>query len=340
MNFLTKAMICLIPSRHIRRKLTEPDWGSFYTSRLFRQILEIWETGRITPEWLNQLGFLSQSRSEWNQLPNDLWLIYASALRKIGETDKAAAVLQRYERRFGLKRIEFLLPLAVFAEELGMKNERIAESAKAFRALDRNRKAGLLAEVLGGKTVAVVGNGPSEIGTGHGTRIDSYDKVVRFNNYKTAGFESDYGTKTSVWVTSAGVDVNHQRDYSDFELTVIGPNLWHSFLSEEERLHVLETLAATDRAVTFDPLSQTELWEALENCPSYGLVCVWSILRQRLAPLTADDVYGFSFLQRVKQTYAEHYFKDGTAAERKERSHAHNFVTESDFIEKLFRKTA
>lgn len=334
MNIFTRYLIQLIPSRTIRRKIREP----LRKDSLHRLAAEIWSAGRVSPEWLSLLALLAQGRSTWNELNGDVWLMYAAALRKIGETGKAALILEKYARRFGLARIEFLLPLAGFAEQIGLSNPGISASARAFRLLEGNRKAGVLADLLRGKSVAVVGNGPSEIGTGHGARIDAHDLVIRFNNYKTEGFQKDYGSRTSVWVTSAGKDVSHDRPYADYEMTVIGPNLWHTFLGEEERAHLLETVQKTDRVVTFDPAIQSELWEALDCCPSYGLVCIWSILRQNLTRLTADDVFGFSFLQRTKQAYAEHYFGGESLAERKKQSGAHNFIAESEFIEKLFRQ--
>ncbi|MGI5831636.1 MAG: glycosyltransferase family 29 protein [Thermoguttaceae bacterium] len=334
MDIFTRSLMKMISSRTVLHKHRKPLWND----HLHRLIAEIWATGRITPEWLNLLGLLSQSRSEWNERNSDIWLMYAAALRKIGETEKAVPVLEKYVRRFGTVRVEKILPLAAFAEEIGIAAPEIVASADAFRKLDKNRKAGMFAELLRGKTVAVVGNGPSEIGTGRGKKIDTYDKVIRFNNYVTTGYETDYGSRTNIWITSTGQDVCHDRSYDNYELTVIGPNLWHAFLADEERANIFTTLRNTDRAATFDPEPQTELWEALDGCPSYGLVCLWTILRQNLATLTADDIFGFSFLQRIKQTYAEHYFAGESTAERKERSHAHDFVSESEFLERLFRQ--
>jgi hypothetical protein len=53
--------------------------------------------------------------------------------------------------------------------------------------------------------VIVVGNGPSVLGSGLGKFIDSFDHVVRFNNFAIKGFEKDVGTKTTLWATH-GVD--------------------------------------------------------------------------------------------------------------------------------------
>jgi len=55
--------------------------------------------------------------------------------------------------------------------------------------------------------VILVGNGPSLLSSGLGSLIDSYDVVVRMNNFRTSGFESDVGSKTDVWVTTLFHDV-------------------------------------------------------------------------------------------------------------------------------------
>jgi len=45
----------------------------------------------------------------------------------------------------------------------------------------------------------LVGNGPSLLGSGLGRRIDAAGRVVRFNNFKTAGHEVDVGSRTTDW---------------------------------------------------------------------------------------------------------------------------------------------
>lgn len=85
------------------------------------------------------------------------------------------------------------------------------------RYIDRNRCAvvraaqrmggGAMDRVIeeeGGKrrfgSVVVVGNGPSATSAEMGERIDGFDEVVRFNDYRIEGFEKQVGTKTTVWV--------------------------------------------------------------------------------------------------------------------------------------------
>ena len=55
------------------------------------------------------------------------------------------------------------------------------------------------------ENMAIVGNGPSEAGTKNGKLIDSFDKVLRFNNYKLLDkFVEDYGTRTDYWCHNLG----------------------------------------------------------------------------------------------------------------------------------------
>lgn len=49
--------------------------------------------------------------------------------------------------------------------------------------------------------VILVGNGPAILRGPYGRRIDDFDEVIRFNNYKIDGFETHTGTKTTLWST-------------------------------------------------------------------------------------------------------------------------------------------
>lgn len=49
--------------------------------------------------------------------------------------------------------------------------------------------------------IILVGNGPNILENPKGSLIDSYDEVVRFNNFHIEGFEQFTGTKTTLWST-------------------------------------------------------------------------------------------------------------------------------------------
>lgn len=47
--------------------------------------------------------------------------------------------------------------------------------------------------------IIIVGNGTSILNKEYGHFIDSYETVIRFNNYGTRGFEKFAGKKTDIW---------------------------------------------------------------------------------------------------------------------------------------------
>ena len=52
-----------------------------------------------------------------------------------------------------------------------------------------------------GQSCVLVGNGPSVLSEGMGSKIDAFDQVCRFNQYKIVGFENQAGSKTTLWAT-------------------------------------------------------------------------------------------------------------------------------------------
>lgn len=51
----------------------------------------------------------------------------------------------------------------------------------------------------------LVGNGSSLLDSNYGSVIDSYDNVIRFNRFKTGGFECNSGVKTTKWYINAAL---------------------------------------------------------------------------------------------------------------------------------------
>lgn len=51
------------------------------------------------------------------------------------------------------------------------------------------------------ETCVMVGNGPSVLQAKMGRVIDSFDQIVRFNQYKIKGFEDHVGTRTTLYST-------------------------------------------------------------------------------------------------------------------------------------------
>ena len=72
-----------------------------------------------------------------------------------------------------------------------------------------------------------IGNGASLRNSQFGRQVDANDVVLRFNLFKTVGFESDVGTKTTHWVMSTIKDPN---DFDDEEVPNLKKSLQHVYI--------------------------------------------------------------------------------------------------------------
>jgi len=80
---------------------------------------------------------------------------------------------------------------------------------------EQNTTEELLTRMTG--SVVVVGN--ATVDGQHGTMIDSFDNVIRFNNYVTLGYEHIIGSKTTFRCTSGWLDIephDHCTEFSPF----------------------------------------------------------------------------------------------------------------------------
>lgn len=66
----------------------------------------------------------------------------------------------------------------------------------------------------------IVGNSPDILGKNKGKLIDSFDRIVRINDFETLGYEDDIGSKTHIWVTN-GSKFRKPRDFSKFSDVII-----------------------------------------------------------------------------------------------------------------------
>jgi len=72
-------------------------------------------------------------------------------------------------------------------------------------------------------SLLIIGNGPSAARHDLGQQIDSYDHVIRINNYVTAGMESRVGSRTDIWVNGANQGLKKRTDLPPHILIMIPP---------------------------------------------------------------------------------------------------------------------
>ena len=58
--------------------------------------------------------------------------------------------------------------------------------------------------------VILIGNGPSALNGKFGKQIDSFDLVVRINNFVTKGYEDFIGSKTDLWIHNHTLDIKKE----------------------------------------------------------------------------------------------------------------------------------
>lgn len=186
---------------------------------------------------------------------------------------------------------------------------KLAERLEGCR-LRRLHESKALDGFLEGKTIAVVGNGPSELGKGLGQEIDSHDVVIRFNNYKIKGFEKDYGRRTNVWMKGGAADVRYKlRDKSIKAILYTDDIIEEGLIARFSRYPRVEL----EKGLVVDYLDRKErgvLIDALGVRPSSGAFLAHRLLRVRDVTV---DFYGFAFLEDMatrRMDGFEHYAKD------------------------------
>lgn len=104
------------------------------------------------------------------------------------------------------------------------------------------------------RNVILVGSGPSIIGRKLGETIDKFDIVVRFNTFKTAGFEKDVGSKIDDWWTWGAFNRSNEiRSISRIFQPIIG----RPHVCERVRRETPKIKAMCPEGVTFSTIDGT-----------------------------------------------------------------------------------
>ncbi|GHV96302.1 hypothetical protein AGMMS50293_26220 [Spirochaetia bacterium] len=237
----------------------------------------------------------------------DRWCVSDGILRYIsylilrGENEKAKKLLLENESILEKDNIAGFIPVAYLSHEIGITSEDINISAKIFeRFRNQDKVQNELREYISGKSIAVVGNGPYEIGTGNGKEIDSHDIVVRFNNFEiNDDYEKDYGRKTSIISTTGFGSIKDQYYYkSDF---IILPTsiYWYNF-SKEKRQFIYKNSGI--KMLNFDVQYFTYFRNKYNTVASTGTRILYYFYRN-LNIIKDIHVYGFSFDEVINAEY-------------------------------------
>jgi hypothetical protein len=242
-------------------------------------------------------------------------------------TDQALAADERI-----LDRHSYVGLIASLAHLNPFVRERYAGEialAERFRS-SRGKFRALLADA---KTIAVVGNGPSDLGADRGAEIDACDLVIRFNDYSTdPAFRPAYGSKVDVWCHSFKYENIWRRDALKPRHTLLAglslywrtPNGRDGLVAQAEAGHTCED---TDARLYYSLTSK------LGRPPSSGTVVLhW--IADHLGSLDNVLTAGFSMIDQ--QNGANHYYESLPRI----RAAPHDWAAEWEMFEALTRLRA
>ena len=143
------------------------------------------------------------------------------------------------------------------------------------------------------RKIVIVGNGPSVLDETKGSLIDSYDVVIRINDYQTKGFEEHVGTKTDVWALETKT-LSRWEEFKDrFDI----PELW-LLISNcfSESIEPVMKLAKSLREDMFiSPIAKAhELRNKIAAHPSTGAYTIYTAMHQFHDPI---HIIGFDHWQ-------------------------------------------
>ena len=139
-------------------------------------------------------------------------------------------------------------------------------------------------------SIIIVGNGTSILDNDNGNKIDSFDTVVRFNSFKTKGYEKHTGTKTNIWMT---VNRAHKEDIDSFGRVIV--HSWGFNKNTDKLYKDLSSLRICEKTER-DFVKSIPLRD-----PSTGLIAIWMFIEE----YDQVCITGFDWWDREKHHYGD-----------------------------------
>jgi hypothetical protein len=272
-------------------------------------------------------------------LLEDQWIghEYLSFLLLRKEEDKAKEVLKEYLKRHDKDTTTEMLPIADFAYRTGISSEDIITASGLFQTIIKNKENRLLENYIENigteKTMAVVGNGPHELGTGNGALIDAHDIVVRFNNYnESPEYTNDYGSKCNILFFTYNKEFGSQNFIKKKAAIFVIRSLYEKFensILSEYRDNPMSNIVAIDSALVRREIQLNYNM----NWPTTGLFAIYFFKKVMGIKLTANDIYGFAL--KTGHIKAGHY-NDLTIFQRDSYHNLHDLYSELRILRNIF----
>ncbi len=256
-------------------------------------------------------------------------LLYSAA----GEAGRLGFVKKRFAKEAAaLERDALsLLPLAHYLIRNGLSTSaKLKARSNLFAEFQRGRKQ--LSAILADQnlSIAVVGNSPVELGSRNGSRIDTHDVVIRFNDFIVdPPFDEDYGSKTNILFQTYAISAQSHAQIKSSDCLLAQRHAFNVFEPRDWE-PVLKMAGEGQRFAYFPRDAYIFAAKILEATPSAGFA-VANYMKRLRGTLNRSDFFGFSFIDQLSGSQKAHYFSD----ERP--SFIHDWQREAVEFEKLFQ---
>ena len=192
-----------------------------------------------------------------------------------------------------------------FAKEEGIDNSFLTSGDKYSSWAIRKKSD----PVFESDSLAIVGNGPCDLGNGCGDEIDSHDIVIRMNNYVIEGYEKDYGSKTTHWACNFLddiVDIEGRTDNIGGEVFCMLPLLSLQFRGLNGYSPNYDVF---EKVLNSSNLRILPWWifNWIRGLSSGAMLLLWLYMERGMS-LDGVDIYGFDAFT----SDAHHYWSDDT----------------------------
>ena len=229
-----------------------------------------------------------------------MWICF---LMLRGEHEKAREVLLEKKKIIPNKDIASWLPAAYMAYENNIRSDEIYISAEVFKRFNNQRK--IISEFenyLENKSIAIVGNGPHEIGTGHGEEIDNHDVIIRFNHFViNDSFKKDYGCKFNVISNDSLFEF--RQDYLESDYIIFPTSIYFHYLPIKviDNIYKNPGIKIINHDMKIRKIFQDEF---NYHRPSTGIRMVYYL--NNILRIKKMDIYGIS----INEVKNDHYYEE------------------------------
>lgn len=264
----------------------------------------------------------------------DLDSIYLTALLHLNRKEDLAKSRKKIITLKDSGLLPFRLELNQFAiNELNIEpNNIMAKAYDALQAFQESKNINFFwKKYCTNRTVAVVGNGPLEFA--QGKNIDQASTVLRFNKFRTYGFENYVGSKTTAWcrICDIRLDDDMANMYDKIKVNILTDHP----LFIPVGTHFLDSILDTHKIFYFIPQNLTiHLAHQLGAIPSSGARLLCSLAQHKRQLNIQSIISGFSFLNSsFNKKKFDHYFEEKSES----RERAHSITNEVSLLRELFK---